>query len=45
MNIKIIKMKQSLKVALTVFTLVMLVACGTGKKEREGDLNDKKVNL
>ena len=38
-------MKHSLKVAFTFFTLVLLVACSTGKKEREGELNDKKAKL
>ena len=45
MTIKITKMKHSLKVAFTFFTLVLLVACSTGKKEREGELNDKKAKL
>ena len=45
MNYKKIKMKNSLKLAFTLITIVLLVACGTSKKEREGELNDKKAKL
>ena len=38
-------MKQHLKIAFSIITVFLLVACGTGKKEREGELNDKKAKL
>lgn len=38
-------MKSSIKLLLTITLITLATACGSGKKEREGALGDKKVEL
>ncbi|MBA2500295.1 MAG: efflux RND transporter periplasmic adaptor subunit [Chitinophagaceae bacterium] len=38
-------MKHKLNVAFTLLAFVIMMGCGSSKKEREGELNDKKAKL